>query len=200
MASTNTLNPQYGIVAMVASAGGLAALRDVLSGLPADFPAPVVIVQHLAPQFPSHLAEILSRHAALTVKQAQDGDQLQPSTVYIGPPDRHLLAQSDGTLSLVSTERVHFARPSADRLFESVAESYETRAIAVVLTGAGSDGAAGVRAVADAGGIVIAQNQATAAHFGMPGAAIETGKVDLVLPLDEIAPTLIRLIVKGTDE
>lgn len=200
MTSTNTLNSQYDIVAIVASAGGLGALRRILSTLPADFPTPIVIVQHLAPQYPSHLAEILSRHTALTVKQATDGDRIQPGTVYIGPPDRHLLVNPDGTLSLASTEQVHFARPSADRLFESVAESYGKRVIAAVLTGAGTDGASGVKAVHTAGGIVIAQDKATSTQFGMPGAAIETGKVDLVLPLNSIAPTLTRLVMKGTDE
>lgn len=143
------------------------------------------------------MAELLGRRTNLRVKQAQDGDYLTPSTVYVAPPDRHLLLNPDGSLSLSQSELVHFVRPSADLLFESVAASYRNRAIAVVLTGTGSDGTMGVQAIKKMGGVVIAQDEGTSDFFGMPGAAIQTGNVDYILPLDDIAPTLIRLVMRG---
>jgi two-component system chemotaxis response regulator CheB len=136
----------------------------------------------------------------LQVKQAEEGEQVCPATVYIAPPNRHLLVNSDGTLSLSQSELVHFLRPSADLLFESVAASYRDRAIAVVLTGTGSDGAMGVRAIKKMGGTVLAQNETTAEFFGMPSAAIQSGSVDFVLPLDEIPAALVTLVMKGVAE
>jgi two-component system chemotaxis response regulator CheB len=185
----------FEIVAMAASAGGLSALSQVLSGLPKEFPAPVAVVQHLDPRHRSLMAEILGKRTALEVRQAREGDDLQPGWVYIAPPDHHLLINGDGTLSLSRSELVHFVRPSADLLFDSMAASYGTRAIAVVLTGSGSDGEMGVRAVKEKGGTVIAQSEKSAEYFGMPGAAIATKSVDFVLALEEIAPALITLVM-----
>lgn len=187
----------FDIVALAASAGGLTALSLVLSGLPAGFPATIVVVQHLDPRHRSLMADILSRRTSLRVKQAEEGDRLEPSTVYIAPPNRHLLVNPDGSLSLSQSELVHFVRPSADLLFESVAASYKDRAIAVVLTGTGSDGTMGVQAIKKMSGTVIAQDGKTAEFSGMPVAAIQTGTVDFVLPLDDIAPALVSLVIKG---
>lgn len=182
---------------MAASAGGLSALSQVLSSLPANLPVAIVVVQHLHPRHRSLMAEILSRRTSLQVKQAEDGDRLNPKTVYIAPPDRHLLVNPDSTLSLSQSELVHFVRPSADLLFESVAASFKGRAIAVVLTGSGSDGAMGVQAIKKMGGKVIVQDRESSDFFGMPSAAIRTGDIDLVLPLGEIATALIALIMEG---
>ncbi|WP_016951041.1 chemotaxis protein CheB [Anabaena sp. PCC 7108] len=190
-------NAAFDIVAMAASAGGLNALSAVLSTLPADFTAAIAIVQHLAPRHPSLMADILDRRTALQVKQAEEGDQLTPRTVYLAPPDHHLLVNCDGTLSLSQSELVHFLRPSADLLFESVADSYKNRAIAVVLTGTGNDGTMGVQAVKKKGGTVIVQDENTAEFFGMPGSAIESGNVDFILPLNEISPALVSLVMHG---
>jgi two-component system, chemotaxis family, protein-glutamate methylesterase/glutaminase len=129
------------------------------------------------------------------VKEAEDGDVVSASTVYIAPPDKHLLANADGTLSLSHSELVHFVRPSADLLFDSVAAAFGARAIAVVLTGSGSDGAMGVEAVKKMGGTVIAQDQESSEFFAMPSAAIQTGIVDFVLPLREISLALNTLVV-----
>ena len=186
--------PAFDVVAIAASAGGLKALSEALSALPPDFPAAIVVVQHLDPRHRSLMAEILSRRTALAVKQAEHGDALCPGTVWIAPPDNHLLVNPDGTLSLSRSELVHFVRPSADLLFESVAASYKDRAIAVVLTGSGSDGAMGVEAIKKMGGTVIAQDESTSDFSGMPSAAVQTGRVDFVLPLDEIAAALISLM------
>jgi two-component system chemotaxis response regulator CheB len=191
------LAPAFELVAMAASAGGLHAIGEVLSGLPEDFPVPVAVVQHLDPRHASLMAGILSRRTPLAVNEAEEGDKLVPGTVYIAPPNNHLLVNGDGTLSLTQTELVHFVRPSADLLFESTAASYRERAIAVVLTGTGTDGAMGVQAVKKMGGTVIAQDESSSEFFGMPAAAIQTGSVDFVLPLGEIPPALTTLVMSG---
>jgi two-component system, chemotaxis family, protein-glutamate methylesterase/glutaminase len=189
--------PRFAVVALAASAGGLNALSEVLSALPVDFRAAIVLVQHLDPKHRSMMAEILGRRTKLTVRQATEGDQIAPGGVWVAPPAHHLLVNGDGMLSLTRTELVHFVRPSADLLFESMAAGYRERSIAVVLTGTGMDGEMGVRAVKKMGGTVIAQDQETSDYFGMPGAAIKTGCVDLILPLDQIAKTLIALVMNG---
>jgi len=198
--TTEQARPENGrrdLVVMAASAGGLAALSAVLGSLPADFPAAVLIVQHLDPHYKSLLGDILGRRTALTVSMATEGAAVSPGHVIVAPPDRHLLVESDGTVTLTTTELVHFVRPSADRLFESAAASYGNRVIGVVLTGTGSDGNTGVRAVKQAGGTVIAQDEQTSQFFGMPGTAIGTGAVDQVLPLQEIAEALVALVGAG---
>jgi two-component system chemotaxis response regulator CheB len=189
--------PSYDVVAIAASAGGLNAINVVLSNLPASFPAAIVVVQHLDPRHRSLMAEILSRNTSLVVKQAIDGEMMLPGKVYIAPPDRHLLVNADGTLALSQSELVHFVRPSADLLFESVAASHKERSIAVVLTGTGSDGSMGVQAIKKMGGTVICQDVANAEFNGMPLAAMQTKCVDFSLPLDEIAAALVTLVMKG---
>jgi two-component system chemotaxis response regulator CheB len=198
-ASERKIDPEasFDVVAIAASAGGLTAISKILSHLPAGFPASIAIVQHLDPRHRSLMAEILSRNTLLQVKQAEEGDRLKPATVYIAPPNQHLLVNSDSSLSLSQSELVHFVRPSADLLFESVAASHKDRAIAVVLTGTGSDGSMGVQAIKKMGGTVISQSEESAEFTGMPLAAIQTRCVDFVLPLEEIAPALITLVLKG---
>lgn len=166
----------------------------ILAALPADFPAPVVVVHHLAPDFRSQLAEILGRHTALRVKQAEEGDRLHGGWAYVAPPAQHLVVCPDRTLSLTEAEKVHFSRPSVDVLFRSVAAAFGPGAVGLVLTGGGGDGADGIRAIKAAGGITVAQDEASSEHLGMPRNAAETGSVDHVLPLTEIAPMLIALL------
>jgi two-component system chemotaxis response regulator CheB len=125
---------------------------------------------------------------------------LKPDHVYLAPPDEHLLINGDGTVTLTHTELVNFVRPSADLLFESVAAAYGERAIAVVLTGTGHDGSLGVTAIKQRGGTVIAQDESSSEFFGMPSAAIRTGAVDFVLPLDEIPLALITLLAGETPD
>ena len=182
------------IIVLTASAGGLKALSEILSNLPKDFPAPIVIVQHLAPDYPSMMAEILGRRTPLRVKQAEAGDELYPGTVYIAPPNKHVLVNPDSTLSLSSAEKVRRVRPAGDVIFHSAATSFSKQVIAVVLTGMDYDGSNGIQTVKQMGGIVIAQNEATSAFYSMPQAAIKTGVVDFVLPLEAIAPTLLNLV------
>jgi two-component system, chemotaxis family, protein-glutamate methylesterase/glutaminase len=191
-------NPNdYNIVALASSAGGLNALSVVLAGLPEDFPASILVVQHLDPRHRSLMAEILSKRTQMKVKQAEQGDQLQSGWVYIAPPNHHLLVENNATLTLTQTELVHFVRPSADLLFESVAGSFKDSAIAVVLTGSGSDGSMGVQAIHKMGGTVIAQDETSAEFSSMPQAAIATKCVDFILPLDEIPSALITLVMSA---
>jgi two-component system chemotaxis response regulator CheB len=188
---------EFDVVALASSAGGIAAIGHILGSLPAGFPAAIVVVQHLDPRHRSLMAEILRRRTPLEVLQAAEGDMIRPGTVHIAPPDRHLLVNGDGTLSLTQSELVHFVRPSADLLFESVAASYKERAIAVVLTGTGSDGSLGIGAIKKMGGMVIAQDQESAEFFGMPAAAIKSGYADFILRLDEIPSALTTLVMEG---
>ena len=184
----------YSIVAIAASAGGITALSRVLGGLPDGFPVPVLVVQHLDPRHKTVIAEVLGRRANLPVRLAQEGDKAQPGTIYVAPPNRHLLVGADGVLTLSSSELVHFVRPSADLLFESVAGSYGPRAVACVLTGTGSDGAMGASAVKSRGGTVIAEDPETAEFKSMPEAVVVSGSVDFILPLDEIAAVIRGLV------
>lgn len=186
------------IVALLASAGGLKAISAVLSGLPPGFPVPIVVVQHLSPRQPSLMADILSRRISLAVTQAEDGEPLCPAHVYLAPPDRHLLVTRQRTISLSSTEKVHHVRPSGDVLFESVAACYGMGAVAVILTGGDGDGATGLLAVKEAGGVTIAQDEASSESFSMPRAAIATGGVDHILTLEAIAPMLMSLVAVST--
>ena len=181
-------------MAFAASAGGVFALTEILGKLPAQFPAIIVVVQHLDPRHRSLMPQIFGRRSNLPVWQAEDGVEVLSGNVYLAPPDRHMLINRDGTVSLTQTELVNFVRPSADLLFESVAASYGERAIAVVLTGAGKDGSMGVTAIKARGGTVIAQDEATSEFFGMPSAAFRTGTVDFVLAMDEIPTALVTLL------
>lgn len=196
----NSAASGFFVVALAASAHGLDALTRVLSTLPADFPAAIAIVQHLSPKYPSRFAEILNRRTLLQVQEAEQGGYLNPGKVLIAPPDYHLLVDSDGRVSLSQSAKVHFVRPSAEILFESVANNFKERAIAVVLTGGDGDGSTGVRAIKKMGGKVIAQDRATSKTWGMPAAAIATGCVDWVLPLDKIGEAITNLVLYGAIE
>jgi two-component system, chemotaxis family, protein-glutamate methylesterase/glutaminase len=187
------------VVVMAASAGGLKALSRILSLLPADFPGSILIVQHIDPTHRSLMAEILDRRTGLRVKQAEAGDTLEPGRVLIAPPNRHLILQENGTVALSAALPVNFLRPSADILFESVAAVCRERAVAVVLSGTGKDGASGVSAIKRMGGTVIAQSVATSEFSGMPESAIGTGYVDRILPLEEIADALVSLTSGSRD-
>jgi two-component system, chemotaxis family, protein-glutamate methylesterase/glutaminase len=162
--------------------------------MPGDLKAIVVIVQHVDPRHRSLMPQVIGRRSRLPVVHAGDGDRLEAGCVYLAPPDRHLLVRRPGVVLLTDTELVNFVRPSADLLFESVAAVYGPRAIAVVLTGTGHDGALGVTAIKQRGGCVVAQDEASSEFFGMPSSAIKTGAVDYILGLDEIAPKLVTLM------
>ena len=177
---------------MGSSAGGLNALTRVLRSLPKNFPSSIVVVQHLSPEHKSWIANLLARSTQIKVKQAEHGEIMLPGTAYTAPPDEHLLV-GPGKIQLAHSQLVHFSRPSIDLLFESVAGTYGSRAIGVVLSGSGRDGATGIRAMKEAGSITIAQDPEDAEFRPMPQAAVDTGCVDFVLPLEKIGSTLIEL-------
>lgn len=191
---------QFELVAIAASAGGLHALHVVLDALPIDFPAAVMVVQHIQRDRPSQLAYLLDQHTALEVKTVEQAEPILPGIVYIAQPNWHLEVSMQGIARLTQTQAVHFTRPSAERLFETVADYYKNRAIAVVLTGTGSDGSEGVSAIKSHGGVVIVQDPADADYAGMPTAAIRTGCADFILPLNEIAQKLIQLVMPSAPQ
>jgi two-component system chemotaxis response regulator CheB len=183
------------VVGLVASTGGLDALGQVLAPLPAGFPAAMVALQHIRPEHPSRLAEILARRTALRVQPARDGDRLRPGLVLVAPPGRHTLVCPDRTIALIDSGQLPPSRPSADLLLTSMALSCRERAVAVVLSGTGHDGTAGAAAVKRMGGLVLAQDQATSREFGMPGSAIAFDEiVDRVLALARIGPALREMV------
>lgn len=186
-------HPQPRPVAIGTSAGGLQALRTLLEALPADFPAPVLVVQHLSADHQSHLAALLERGCALPVAQAVDGESIWPGHVYVAPPGQHMVVVAGARIRLTGEPEVRFSRPSVDVLFESMARTYGAAGIAVVLTGGGSDGALGARAVKAAGGTVLVQDRSEAHTTGMPDAAVRSGAVDHELPLEALARALVRL-------
>lgn len=185
------------IVAIAGSAGGLVALREILAGLPAEFPAPILVMLHLDPEHRSILPDLLARVTPLAVEKAEDGTVLQPGRVYVAIPARHLEVDAERRLHLADTARVHFARPSADRLFESAAAAFGAGTLAVICSGSGRDGATGMAAVLRAGGRTLAQSPETSAYTAMPAEAIAAGAVQEVLPLEGIATRLIELAKVG---
>lgn len=177
------------------SAGGVEALSLLLPALPTGLRAPVFIVLHLPPARPSLLADIFTTRCALPVREAEDKLPIEPGTVYFAPPDYHLLVDAGPILALSADEAVHFSRPSIDVLFESAADAYGSRLLAIILTGASEDGAAGLDAVRRAGGCTIVQDPETSYASLMTEAALKRGPVDFVLPLDQIA-ALLRTIAR----
>jgi two-component system, chemotaxis family, protein-glutamate methylesterase/glutaminase len=190
-------SPHFDLVVLGASAGGLAAVSSVLASLPADFPAPIVVVQHRSVLAPALFADILSRRTPLRVKPGEAGEVPRAGTVYVAPPIVHLSIGLSHAMEISEPTARRRGAASADALFSSAATVYGRRLVAVVLSGTGRDGSAGAQAVDLSGGTVLAQDESTSGAFGMPSAAIATGGVDAVLPVDELGPALIRLLSTG---
>jgi two-component system, chemotaxis family, protein-glutamate methylesterase/glutaminase len=179
----------YAVIAIGGSWGGLAAISKVLGGLPRDLDVPVVVVLHRAPE-PSALGSLLQSYTHLRVCEALDKQPIERGHAYVAPPDYHLLVD-EGAFALSTDDRVQFARPSIDVLFESVADAYGPCAIGVILTGANQDGARGLARIKDAGGVAVVQSPDEAEKRSMPDAAIAaTPHADAVLPVDEIGKFL----------
>ncbi|WP_114782659.1 chemotaxis protein CheB [Botryobacter ruber] len=183
----------YEAVVIGTSAGGLFALSTILEALPATFTLPIVVVQHRSKEERTLLEDVLSQKCEIRIKQADEKEKITPGTVYFAPPDYHLLIEQDRTFSLTSDERVNYSRPSIDVLFETAAYVYKSRLLAIILTGANHDGAAGIKRARKAGGTTIAQNPAEAQYPVMPKAAIDTGCIQKILKLEEIKAFLIKL-------
>jgi two-component system, chemotaxis family, protein-glutamate methylesterase/glutaminase len=184
----------FDLVVIAASAGGIPAVSRVLAALPAEFPVPIALVLHSTTRPNDLRAVVLQRTTALRVRAVQADELLQPGSVYVAPADRHVVVGADRRIALRDGHPIRFVLSSANPLLESAVEALGGRVIAVVLTGGGRDGTDGVQAVRAAGGVVIAQDRGTSQIFGMPKSAIATGAVSAVLPLEEIAPHLCRLV------
>jgi two-component system chemotaxis response regulator CheB len=179
------------------SAGALEALAVILPALPSSCDVPIVIVVHLPPAAPSLLPTVLQPRSALLVKEAEDKEPVLGRTIYVAPPNYHLLVERDRTFALSVDDLVHFSRPAIDVLFESASEAYGSKLAGVVLTGANADGAAGLAAIKKRGGLTIAQAPGSAVVPMMPEAAIDTGAVDHVLTPAGIAALLLELMDAG---
>ena len=182
------------IVLIAASAGGIPALRDFLSRLPASFPVPIAVVLHRTQAQPVRLAQVLGKKSNLPIKTADEGERFQAGTVYLAPPRRHLVVRPDRTFHLMDGHKIKYLHSSANPLFESAAYSLDGRVVAVVLTGSGTDGTNGVQTVKGMGGMVLVQDPASTAYATMPLSAIGTGAVDRVLPLERIPDELVKLV------
>ncbi len=181
------------IVAIASSTGGPQALQELLAALPGEFPVPILAVQHLARGHADALVSVLTANCRMRVKLARDRDRLHPGTVYVAPDDYHLGVADQHRLELSGAPPVGGFRPSATWLFLSVARRFGASAAAVILTGMGRDGVAGLAEVRRAGGLIVAQDEASSVEYGMPRAAVQAGLADFVLPLEAIAAQLIAL-------
>jgi two-component system, chemotaxis family, protein-glutamate methylesterase/glutaminase len=185
----------FPLVAVAASLGGPKALARLLGALPKDFAAPTVLCQHITPGFADDLARYLAVETRQDVVEAESGMKLAPGRVYVAPSEAHLVVEPHGELSLDHGPPVGGFRPSCDVLLKSAANAFGDRAIGVVLTGMGRDGARGLQEIRARGGHTVAQDQATSVVFGMPGESVALGAAELVLPLDQIAGQLVKWVM-----
>jgi two-component system, chemotaxis family, protein-glutamate methylesterase/glutaminase len=187
----------YDLIVIGASWGGLRAIRQVLSDLPDDVDVPIVVAQHRHPDsLEGALAQLLQEETDRPVLEVEDKMRIEPRHVYVAPPDYHVLVEATSLLALSVDERVRFARPSIDVLFESAAEAYGAGVIGIILTGANDDGALGLARIKGRGGVALVQDPAGAARRNMPEAAIAATVADAILPLEEIGKFVYGLCVK----
>ena len=188
------MNSRPEAILIGASAGGVDALSAILPTLPSDYPIPVLIVVHLPPHHSSLLPELFNAKCLVTVKEAEDKEPIEAATVYFAPPDYHLLIEANRHLALSSDEPVFYSRPSIDVLFESSADIFAANAVGIILSGANNDGALGLRAIQDAGGIALVQNPASAQSPEMPRAALAVCSNARSMSLAEIAAYLVEVV------
>lgn len=185
------------VVAIGTSTGGPSALLSVFKGLPQGFPAPVLVVQHMPEGFTKAFAERLDGNCALSVKEAEDGDEILPGHGYIAPGHSHIVVERKNTrdvIRVVKGEKVSGHRPSIDVLFDSVAYAYKKESIGVIMTGMGRDGATGILHIKKSGGSTIAQNEETSVVYGMNRVAVEMGAIDTIVPLMDIPKKIIEYL------
>lgn len=187
-------------VALGGSAGGFKALAGILSRLPAGYPAALLVALHMHPEQTDGHLQWMARHSRLPVKEADDKEAALPGMVYLAPPNYHLLVEPDRSLALSVDRKVQFARPSIDVLFTSAADAYGPELAGVVLTGANSDGAQGLRHIKERGGLAVVQDPDDAEHPDMPRAALAAASPDYVLPLGAIGPLLAELAGQASEE
>jgi two-component system chemotaxis response regulator CheB len=177
-------------IALGGSAGAFTVLRTLLPALPGTFTTPILLVVHLPPDRPSAMAGIFGKESALPCREAEDKEQIAASTIYCAPPGYHMLVEADRSLALSVDEPVHFSRPSIDVLFESAADVFRERLMGIVFSGASEDGAAGLKAIHDAGGVTIVQSPETAESPTMPESAIRACPPTFVMTPPQIVDFL----------
>ena len=183
----------YEAIVIGVSSGGMNAMKSMFPLLPGDFSIPIIIVQHISPRSDNQWITLLNGKSHLCIKEADEKERIEQGKVYIAPSNYHLMVGSNKTFSLTIDERVNFARPSIDVLFESAAEVYKSKLIGVVLTGANNDGTKGLKRVKEYGGLTIVQDPATAESGYMPASAIAAMQVDYILPLDGIIDLVVKI-------
>jgi len=183
----------YEAIVIGVSSGGMNALKFIFSALPADFCIPIIIVQHLSSRSDAEWIKLLNDKSNLAIKEADEKEKIETGNVYIAPSNYHLLIEKDKTFSLTIDERVNFARPSIDVLFESAAEAYKNKLIGIVLTGSNNDGAKGIKRIKELEGLVIIQDPETAESPTMPAFAIALIEADYILSLEKIVQLLIKI-------
>lgn len=186
-------NLPYKAIVIGASAGGLKALQTIISAIPRGFSLPILIAQHLSPQSEGFMAHHLNQISHLQVKEADHGEPIHLFHIYIAPANYHLLVEKNETLSLSVEEKVNYARPSIDVLFESAALVFHKHLIGIILTGANNDGTVGMGLIKKLGGYTIAQSPDSAEVSIMPKAAIDSGCIDKIVSLENIADVLVQL-------
>ncbi len=189
----------YEAIVIGVSSGGMKALKFIFSTLPAWFPTPIIIVQHVSAHSDNEWIELLNEKSNLNVKEADEKEKIASGNVYIAPANYHLLIEKDKTFSLTIDERVNFARPSIDVLFESAAEAYKDKLIGIVLTGSNNDGTKGIKRIKECGGLAIIQDPETAESFTMPASAIAAIEPDYILSLEKILELLIKITQTNPD-
>jgi len=183
----------YEAIVIGTSSGGINALKFLFSALPIDFSIPIIIVQHISPRSDNQWIKLLNINSKLYLKEADEKEKIEHGKVYIAPPNYHLLIERDKTFSLTIDERVNYARPSIDVLFESAAEAYKNKLIGVILTGSNNDGTNGLKRIKEYGGLTIVQDPATAESSYMPASAIAVVQMDYILTLENIIKLLIKI-------
>ena len=184
---------QYEAIVIGVSAGGMNAIKTLCTLLPKGFRIPIVILQHVSPRSDSEWVKLLNNKSHLNIKEADEKEKIGSATVYIAPPNYHLLIEEDKTFSFTIDERINFARPSIDVLFETAAEIYKNKLIGIVLTGSNSDGTNGIKRIAECGGLTIIQNPETAESPFMPASALGAIKPDHVLNMEDIIKLLTKI-------
>jgi two-component system chemotaxis response regulator CheB len=185
--------PRYRCIAIGVSSGGMTALTTIIPTLPAWFPLPVIVVQHISPNSDNYTTRYLDRISQVTVKEVDEKEKIKPGVVYTAPPNYHVLVEEDETFSLSVENRINFARPSVDVLFESAADAFGPALIGVILTGANNDGSIGLKRIKERGGLTVVQDPENAEVDGMPASALACVDVDHILELTEIGPFLVEL-------
>lgn len=195
--SSFSRNKKINAVVIGASTGGPKALYKVITTLPKNLNVPVFVVQHMPATFTKAFADRMNANSEMRVVEAKDTEIIESGTVYIAPGGFHMEVKSDNRIHLNKEPTMWGVRPAVDKLFVSASEVYKDKILSVVLTGMGRDGAKGTEVIKGNGGITIAEDESTCTIYGMPKAAFETGKVDIVLPLDDVSKEIVKIVKEG---